>query len=222
MSINKKRAKDIAYEYIRDRIISGEYLPNEKIDDVKIANELNMSKTPIREAIQVLVSQNFLTSTPKLGTNVTSIKIKDISLIYEPLANIQALAARIACSRINKEDIKQLRDMNKEIADAIKNDNFLLAMKLDKNFHNYILDIADNPYLKNFSDELIMQIQRLEYLLLTTFTSFEKTVNEHELLIDALEEKNEKQAIICMENNWLTTIPNINIRALSKLINSLK
>ena len=222
MSQAKKSAKDLAYEYIRERIISGEYAPKEKIDDVKIAKELNISKMPIREAIQVLVAQNFLNSTPKLGTTVTEIDIKDIYQLYEPLATIQGLAARIACLSIRKENIDALLEINGRMAQAIAKDDFLTAMKIDKEFHNCVLEIAGNPYITSFSNDLIMQVQRIEYMFLTTTTSFAVSVEEHNNLIDALKAKDEAKAGQLMENNWLTTIPDVNIKSLSRLINSLK
>ena len=218
----KKSAKELAYEYIRERIISGEYAPKEKIDDIKIAKDLNISKMPIREAIQVLVAQNFLNSTPKLGTTVTEIDIKDIYQLYEPLATIQGLAARIACLSIRHDQIDELQEINDRMAVAIKKDDFLEAMKIDKEFHNCILSIAGNPYITSFSNDLIMQVQRIEYMFLTTTTSFAVSVGEHQEIIDALKQKDEQQAGLLMENNWLTTIPDVNIKSLSRLMNSLK
>lgn len=222
MSLNKKSAKELAYEYIKERIISGEYAPKEKIDDVKIAKELNISKMPIREAIQVLVAQNFLHSTPKLGTTVTEIDIKDIYQLYEPLATIQGLAAKIACLSIRQENIKDLIEINQKMEQAVEDDDFLKAMRLDKEFHNYILQIADNPYIMSFSNDLIMQVQRIEYMFLTTLTSFSNSTEEHNKIIEALKNKDENMAGKVMENNWLTTIPDINIKSLSRLVNSLK
>lgn len=222
MLLHKKTAKEIAYDYIKDRIISGEYKPNYKIDDIKIATELGVSKMPIREAIQVLVSQNFLTSTPKVGTTVTELKIKDIYQIYEPLAVIQGLAARNACLLVNQRDIKVLKQINEELAQAIKDDNYAKAMNLDKEFHEYFLVIANNPYITNFCNELLMQIQRLESIFLSTFTSFQNSVAEHNLIIEALENRDEEKASKNMENNWLTSIPNINIRSLSRLVNAIE
>lgn len=218
----RKSAKEIAYEYIKDRIIRGEYASNEKIDDLAIAEELKISKMPIREAIQILVSQNFLKTAPKIGTIVTEVTIKDIYQIYEPLANIQALAARIACTIIKDKDIIELININNKLKNAVEDDDFIKAMKYDKDFHNYILKIVNNPYIINFCDELFTHVQRIEYMYLTTITSFSKTPLEHAKLIDAFKNCDEELAYKLMEDNWLTTIPNINIRSLSKLVNSLK
>ncbi|MDL2211514.1 GntR family transcriptional regulator [Erysipelotrichaceae bacterium OttesenSCG-928-M19] len=222
MSIQKKTAKEQAYEYIKERIISGEYAPKDKIDDIKIAKELGISKMPIREAIQILVSQNFLISTPKIGTTVTEIDIKDIYQLYEPLATIQGLAAKIACLSIRNEDVKDLIEINNKMIKAIEDDDFLMAMKYDKEFHNHILKIADNPYILSFSNDLMMQVQRIEYMFLTTNTSFSKSYDEHDKIIEAFKNKDENAVGKLMENNWLTTIPDVNIKSLSRLVNSLK
>lgn len=218
----KKSAKEVAYEYIKARIISGEYAPNEKIDDVAISTELNISKMPIREAIQILVSQNFLKTAPKIGTIVNEITIHDMYQIYEPLANIQGLAARIACISIKDKDIIELININNKLKKAFLDDDFDKAMKYDKEFHNYILKIADNPYIINFCEELYTHVQRIEYKYLTTITSFSKTVKQHADIIDAFKNRDEELAQRLMEDNWLTTIPDLNIRSLSKLINKLK
>lgn len=218
----KKSAKEVAYEYIKERIINGEYAPNDKIDDVAIASKLEISKMPIREAIQILVSQNFLKTAPKIGTIVKEITIEDMYQIYEPLANIQGLAARIACISIKDKDIIELVNINNKLKNAFLSDDFTKAMRYDKEFHNYILRVADNPYIINFCEELYTHVQRIEYKYLTTITSFSKTPEQHSKIIEAFKNKDEELAQKLMEDNWLTTIPDLNIRSLSKLVNTLK
>lgn len=222
MKPKKQNAKDLAYEYISSRIINGEYSANEKIDDSIIAKELNISKTPIRDAIQLLVSQNFLKSSSKVGTIVTEVNIDNIHQLYEPLAKLQGIAAKSACLAAKKSDIDNLKEINMQLSQAIKDKDNFKIMSLDKEFHNYIMVLANNPYILRFSDELLMQIQRIEYLFLDNIISIPNSVNEHEELIKAFRKKDDNLAEQLMEYNWLNTIPDVNIKTLSRLINALK
>lgn len=222
MKANKLSAKDVAYDYIKQRIITGEYQPKEKIDDVLIAKELGISKMPIREAIQVLVTQNFLKSTPKIGTTVTEINIEDVYRLYEPLALIQGLAAKNACLSIKKENIEDLEEINNAIKLAAEKNDFLSIMKLDKEFHNYIVDLADNPYIKNFSDDLLMQVQRIDFLILNSTISFPNSYEYHLEIIQAFRDKDDIKAGKLTEENWLNTIPDVNVKSLSRLVHALK
>ncbi|MEG0284251.1 MAG: GntR family transcriptional regulator [Erysipelotrichales bacterium] len=220
--MQKKSAKDLAYDYIRERVISGEYKPKQKIDDVQIAKELGISKMPIREAIQFLVSKNFLVSTPKAGTTVTEINIDDIYNLYEPLALIQGLASRIACLSIKEDNIKDLEEINEKMRIAIEGNNFLEMMNVDKEFHNYIIDLTGNPYIKNFSDDLLMQVQRIEVLIFNSDMSYPKSHLKHAQIIDAFRDRDDELAGRITEDHWLNTIPEINVKSLTRLVHALK
>lgn len=222
MRAKKQNSKDLAYEYIRSRIINGEYAANEKIDDALIAEELNISKTPIRDAIQILVSQNFLKSSSKVGTTVTEVNIDNIYQLYEPLAKLQGIAAKSACLAAKKSDIEHLKDINNKLGEAIEQKDNIRIMSLDKEFHGYILQLANNPFITRFSDELLMQIQRIEYLFLDNIISIPNSVKEHEDLIKAFKKKDDALCEKLMEDNWLNTIPDMNIKTLSRLISALK
>ncbi|MEG0686103.1 MAG: GntR family transcriptional regulator, partial [Erysipelotrichales bacterium] len=210
----KKSAKQIAYDYISDKIIKGEYKANQKINDLEISKELGISKTPIREAIQLLEMENFLITMPKVGTIVTEIKIDDIFQLFEPLALIQGHACRSVCLIAKEEDIEKLYDLSYKILDAVENNDYNRIIELDEEFHDFILDLGNNPYIKKISNELLMQIKRIEYLFLDSTLINAKTYEIHLDITKAIEKKDQDLAEALMKENWLNSISGIDVSLL--------
>lgn len=195
-------AKEFVFRTLRQRIVEGIYSPGEKILDKQIASELDLSRTPVREAIQLLVTQRFLDSYPRVGTVVSTIKKEDVFMLYRPLAAIQALAVEVAIEKITSEQIASLSLLNQEFHDAVSQHNMQAAMEADKDFHDAIVTIADNPYITDTSVNLQMHVQRLEYIFFKRVPIFTESLLEHDLIIHAFRLKNPVIGREAMSRNW--------------------
>ncbi|QTH45369.1 GntR family transcriptional regulator [Cohnella sp. LGH] len=195
-------AKELVFRTLRQRIVEGIYSPGEKILDKQIASELDVSRTPVREAIQVLVAQRFLDSFPRVGTVVSTIKKEDVFMLYRPLAAIQALAVEVAIEKITAEQIAALSLLNREFHDAVSQHNTQAAMEADKEFHDVIVTIADNPYITDASVNLQMHVQRLEYIFFKHVPIFTESLLEHDLIINSFHLRNPVIGREAMSRNW--------------------
>ncbi|WP_134701658.1 GntR family transcriptional regulator [Ammoniphilus sp. YIM 78166] len=197
-------AKERALSQLQRWIIDGTLQPGEKLNDMELAEALGLSRTPIREALQLLEVQGFVEMQPGKITRVTLIEKEDILKIYPPLATLQSLAAELATPVIDKTQIQSLRELNQQFGEMIQKQQLFKAMELDEQFHDIILDAANNPYITSFCTTLQMHIRRFKYVLLqqplsTTIHSLE----EHEAMISAFESRNPEQAAEAMRMNWV-------------------
>jgi len=204
ITTNRVSAKERAFNQIQEWIIDGTLNSEEKLNDAELARALGVSRTPIREALQLLAMQGFVEMQPGVATQVTAVDKKDITNILPPLAVLQALAAELATPVISEQSIKSLRQINEEFSKTVKEDNYYSALKMDEQFHNFIVEIVQNPYLSNTITMLQAHVRRLFFHKCIILTP--DSVEEHELILRAFECKDSEAASRIARINWLRPI----------------
>lgn len=197
-------AKERAFSQIQRWIIDGTLQPGEKLIDAELADSLGVSRTPIREAFQLLEVQGLVSTHPGKETKVKEIEKDDIFKMYSTMAALQALAAETTANIIVPEQIEQLRAINLEFASAINSGQAYQAMEADEQFHNLIVDLADNPYVASFSASLQIHIRRFKYVFLKQpIAATQTSVDEHESIIAAFEKNDSDRAQGMMKQNFI-------------------
>jgi DNA-binding GntR family transcriptional regulator len=197
-------AKERVLSQIQRWLIDGTLQPDEKLIDAELAEALGVSRTPIREALQLLEVQGLVEMHPGKDTRVKSIKKDDILKMYSTLAALHALAAESASKLILPEHIEQLKGFNAQFSEAIGNGQAYQAMEWDEQFHNVIVDAADNPYISSFSASLQIHVRRFKYVFLKQpIAATHASVQEHAAIIEALEKRDEQAASELMKQNLL-------------------
>ncbi|QOT00293.1 GntR family transcriptional regulator [Brevibacterium sp. JNUCC-42] len=197
-------AKDRAFSHIQRWIIDGTLKPGEKLVDVQLAEALSVSRTPVREAFQLLEVQGLVQMQPGKDTRVTHIEKEDILKVYPTLATLHALTADFASVHIVPQHIEQLQEWNAKFAEAIRRGEPYQAMEYDEQFHNLITDVADNPYLTSFHISLQNHIRRFKYVFLKqTYAMNVASVDEHEHIIQALRTGDQEKLETSIKQNIL-------------------
>ncbi|WP_126426986.1 GntR family transcriptional regulator [Brevibacillus marinus] len=197
-------AKDRVFQQLQRWIVDGTIQPGEKLQDAEIAEALGVSRTPVREALQLLQVMGFVEMNPGRDTRVTTIAKDDILKVYPVLASLHALAAELAAAAIRPEQLARLRRINDQFAATLAQKEAYQAMELDEQFHGEILDAAANPYITSFSGTLQMHIRRLKYVFLQRpIADARKSVAEHAAIVEALERRDGEAAAALMKQNWL-------------------
>ncbi|MFB0830491.1 GntR family transcriptional regulator [Brevibacillus laterosporus] len=197
-------AKEKAFRQLQSWIIDGTLEPGEKLYDAEIAEAIGVSRTPVREAFQLLEVQGFIETYRGRDTRVTTVSKEDVQTMYLPLASLQALAAQLAATAITQEQIATLNEINASYKQAIYDKDVPKIVEMDSQFHTFILEIVDNPYIINFTSVLQLHIQRLEYIFFKQqHIPKEESIDEHERIVQAFVQKNGKLAAEIMEQNWL-------------------
>ncbi len=202
----KISAKERAYNQIQEWIVDGTLMPNEKINDAQLADALKISRTPVREALQLLALQGLVAMKPGVATYVTELEDGAIEKILPPLSVLQALAAHTAAQLADDSDIKELTKYNKAFATAISQKDYFEALKDDEKFHGKIVKICDNPYLESSINVLQAHVRRLFFQNEIILSG--ESVDEHNTIIEAIKNKDADRASEIVKNNWQRSVDN--------------
>ncbi|SFD40412.1 DNA-binding transcriptional regulator, GntR family [Lentibacillus persicus] len=200
----RQSAKESAFNQIQQWIIDGTLLPGEKLNDTELANALGISRTPVRESLQLLEVQGFVKMYPGKATQVTEIEREAINDLLPPLAALQSLSAELAIDHLTEDQLEQLERVNERFAKAIDSHNDYAALKVDEEFHQVIVDITQNSYIQNIVESLQAHVRR--HFFHNSIILAEKSVEEHKAIIRAMKDGDKSDASAIMKQNWLRTL----------------
>ncbi|AGN37887.1 GntR family transcriptional regulator [Bacillus paralicheniformis] len=203
-------AKEKAFHQLQRWIVDGTLEPGEKVTDVDLAEALGVSRTPVREALQLLESQGFVEMKPGKETKITLIHPDDALAVYPPLAHLQALAAELATPLLTEEEIAELKKLAAQYEAAFKEERNHDAAELDEQFHHLIIEAAKNPYVLQFSAVLQLHVRRMKYVFFNRPSAPKlQSAAEHWEIIAAFEKNDPKLAAEVMKKNWLRPMEDI-------------
>lgn len=200
----RKTAKENAFNQLQQWIIDGTLHPGEKLNDVELAEALGVSRTPIRESLQLLEVQGFVKMFPGKATQVTDVDPEEINELLPPLAALQALSAELAIPHLTEEVIDRLQETNEQFADAVQSKDYFSALKIDEKFHQIIVDTANNSYISSMLASLQAHVRRLFFhnsIILTV-----KSIEEHRTIIQLMKDRDAEKVASIMRENWLRAI----------------
>ncbi len=180
----KTSAKSRAYTQLRDWIIDGTLLPGEKILDAELAAALGLSRTPVREALQLLCSQGFVDMRPSRETVVTDAQPERLALLLPPLGAMERLAAEIAARAQDPELLGELRQINGVFSRHVLNKSYAAALQYDESFHLTLARGSGNPYLLDMVDTLQAHVRR--YFAQGILPLTERSIHEHARVLEAI------------------------------------
>lgn len=178
---NYESLRDYVYKYISNKIQIGELTSNQKISEADICRDLSISRTPAREALIKLASDNLIEYAPRRGFFVKELSIKEKLDIYSVIACLDGFAATLAVEKINEDDLKKMTEIVNELEAAIENKDYNLYNKLQFSFHYVYIEKSDNK-------TLVDMINTLE----NSFLPITYANKNHELLFAILKDVNEE------------------------------
>ena len=146
------------YRILKSKIVNGSFKPGSKLSETKIANQMEISRTPVREAMRELSARGFVNMIPNQGIIVKSDSIEDIQKVMQIRGVLEGLAARLATPLITEGKIKILEACNEKMEKFISKNNVLAFGKESEKFHKVILEVCGNDLLvqirKNLADKI--------------------------------------------------------------------
>ena len=209
--------RDVVFNTLRQAILTGELKPGERLMEIHLADRLGVSRTPIREAIRKLELEGLVVMIPRKGAQVARITEKNLKDVLEVRRALDMLAVRLACSRMDDEDKKQLREACDEFARVVKNNNTKDITEADVRFHDIINKATGNDRLIQLVNNLAEQMYRyrLEYIKDAAYHN--RLVAEHEEIYSAImdgdEERAAKAVVLHIDNQEATIIKHLNLDA---------
>jgi len=185
---------DRAYEELRDRLVTLQIKPGEPIDEDRLGSELQMGRTPIREAIKRLSLENLVTVFPRRGTFAAEINIKDLAQITEVRAVLEGRAAFLAAERLTGAARDELEGLIAELDASRGGDDLTALMQLDTRVHRFIYRACDNPFLEETLYRYFNLSLRIWYLVIDRLPHLFQRVHEHEAMLRAIADRKPKLA----------------------------
>ena len=176
------------YRALKTEIIKGSLKPGTKLSEGKIAEQMGVSRTPVREAIRELAAEGFVKISPNQGVEISNISIEDIQEVLQIRSVLEGLAARLAATKITREKIKELESFNKNMEKFISKDDILNFIKESEKFHVLILDICGNNRLVQIRKNLDDQIHRYRSISLNVPRRPKYALGEHKKITEALKQ----------------------------------
>jgi DNA-binding GntR family transcriptional regulator len=189
-----KPLREIVFETIREAIINQVLKPGERLMEIQLAEELGVSRTPVREAIRKLELEGFVVMVPRKGAYVAGISMKDIHEVFEVRGALEALAASLAAERITEEELEEMERRLVKEAEETEANNLESIVEIDTSFHALLYKAARNERLINFVNLLQEQLHRFRSASLARPGRSKTALEEHRKLIEALAERNGKLA----------------------------
>jgi DNA-binding GntR family transcriptional regulator len=177
---------DAAYEEIRARVLRGELAPGSSLDQEKLAAELGVSTTPVREALRRLEAEGWLTSSAHRDIRVCQLSVRELNELYEIRFELDPFAAALATDHLTGEDIAELRALA-----ALPDDPTALG-QLDANrvLHRMIYAASGNDVLTETLDRLWDRCDRYRYILIRDDPTVRTDSSvEHVAIIEALAQR---------------------------------
>ena len=207
MSRNRNQIKslplsEIAYQRIKEFIVTLKLGPGDQVDEDWIAKALSIGRTPIREALFRLNAENLVEMVHGRGFFVQDITLSNLKDLFETMLILERSAVALAARRIKKYQIEDLQRINSELRQAWLEKNFLQVTLLNSRYHRFIYKATDNLFLFSYLDNLQDQSQRLAYMCFSKdMTSYdmqshaELSIKDHQALIEMLEKGNDVEAV---------------------------
>lgn len=184
--VKKNTLQEQAYLYIKSKIVNLGFKPGEFITDLQIAESLDISRTPVREAFRILEHEGLLIYEPKRGWKVYSLTLNDINEIFEIKINLETLLARKAAQSTDKVLRKKLKDTINSMRQAADSEDVDAWIDLDQDLHRLIFMMADNQRAMNYIENLNDQWNRLRVGFSARTGRISRSIIEHEKMIDAI------------------------------------
>jgi DNA-binding GntR family transcriptional regulator len=185
---------DRAYAELRDRLVTLAIAPGAPINEDALGRELQMGRTPVREAIKRLALENLVTVFPRRGTFASEINITDLAAISDVRVQLEGHAAMRAAERLTPAQREELDRLIADIDAREGSGDPATLMQLDAEVHRFIYACAANAYLQETLERYLNLSLRIWYLVLDRLPHLFDRVHEHRTLLEALRDGDGERA----------------------------
>ena len=210
---NCKPLGEVVFEYLRNAILAGELKPGERLMEVTIADQLGVSRTPVREAIRKLEKESFVIMIPRKGAYVADLTKKDILEVLEIRKELEGFAAYLAAERMSLSEKESLGRVVEKFNESLINMDKKNMIESDNEFHSLIFEATKNQRLINIIYDLHDQFQRFRLIYFNEFNNYKEIQASHKRIFDAIikqdggearvEAENHVESIRSLVNKWI-------------------
>jgi len=204
-TIIRKSSTVLVFEELREAILTGKFKPGEKINQIEIADALNVSRTPVREAIYKLEERGFVKINPHYGVEVMSLDASSIWEIYLIRARLETLAVREATKNMDSEHLLRIRNVLDQAHKIIDSGPKEAYIELSRQLHSIAYEASGMPMLVKLINNLRDRCEMFRYRHLQLYDRYLEANKEHEHIYEALSSGNSDEAEYWVERNLLNS-----------------
>ncbi len=184
-----KPLRDLVFEAMRDAIVNGQLKPGERLMEIQLADELGVSRTPVREAIRKLELDCLVVMVPRKGAYVADISSRDIVEVFEVRGALERLAAGLCAERITPEELESLEKVLHRISMGVESGNLNDVIAADILFHDILYEASRNRRLAQIIAQSREQIQRFRSNSLAQPGRMKDALEEHRKILEAISQR---------------------------------
>ena len=186
---------------LREMIRAGELSRGQKIDEKHLSELMGVSRTPVREALRILHSTGLVDLIPHKGAYVTQPSIEEIQDLFEVMSVLEGTCARLAASRMTKEDLGKIEVLHRSLEKHFRNKDHEAYLETNHHLHVMIQELSGNKVLDDVLNGLRQKVLLYRHRQLYYKDRFEKSMQEHRTILEALQEGNPSQADEAMKKH---------------------
>ena len=183
---NHRPLRELVYEELKRQILRGKITPGTRMMEVELAEEMGVSRTPVREAIRKLEKEGLVTIEPRRGAYASEISVKDMVDVLEVREDLEGFEAFLAAGKITREEVEELKEITRSYSEAVKNNDTEKMITFDESFHKKIVASSGNKTLIQLSETVQELAIRFRYLYYDDFSRYVNMPVEHKEILDAL------------------------------------
>lgn len=187
--------RDVVFNTLRNAILTGELSPGERLMEIKLADKLGVSRTPIREAIRKLELEGLVVNTPRKGAEVANISPEDLRDVLEVRRSLEVLAINLACDKMTDKTLALLYENIEEFKRSINTEAASDIASIDVSFHDIIYKATGNNRLIQILNNIGEQMYRYRFEYIKNKTAWNRLVEEHMNIYEAIKNRDKDLAI---------------------------
>lgn len=191
----RKSLVEQAYEQIKRRILDNQYYPGFQALEKEIAEELGVSRTPVREALIRLQHEGLVKLIPRRGMQVVPVVASDMKEIYDVLTSLESMAAELlALKKPDRDTLEPMRQATAAMAAALERDDLEAWAAADERYHRSLIDLCGNRRLAHMANTVRDQGHRARMVTLRLRAKPVASIEEHQQVLEAIERGDWKAA----------------------------
>jgi DNA-binding GntR family transcriptional regulator len=184
--IRRRSLHEEAARRLRALIQSGGLKPNERLNEVALAERFGISRTPVREAIKILATEGLLDLLPNRGARVAAISEAEVDETLEVIAGLEATAGELACRNATPDQIAAIAACQDRVTRAYADDDYQTYFEESRLIHDAIMEASGNATLRALYGTLSRRIQGARFVARKTPDQWRETLRDHERMVALL------------------------------------
>ena len=188
--MNYTTISEIAFNEIRQAILSGRFRPGERINQKQLTEELGISIIPLREAFRQLQAEGFISIIPHRGAYVNELSLQEIEDVYLIRIELEGLAAQLASKRLTRKDVKTMKSLFARMKSATERKDFRPLFDLNRKFHFTVYQACRRPLLLELLNDLWDRSTRYRTIQTHDAQRVKEELGEHKDILEACLQQN--------------------------------